>query len=447
MFKQNSYGVTAKLWCTAAVLLAVMVLPNQNAYAQGEMARPDLMEMTAEEQTQIQTADQAQTVTEPQATGEGVAILPRVTNTQEPTTSIDLMNTNEFSNNAPPAARPVNNAPANVIAQTLARATGEEPQNIAQDVAPEDLLGVAAGLPVGPSMAAEPFMMLTPEEAKARAQMEAEEQKQKLRRQAFEGALGSVLPMRPPEIRETLETFKDSREAAETPIVTPRPQIKVETLSLDPSTVPAVVKTTPGHVSTIAILDMTGQPWPIQDVTWAGRFELTPPEEGGHVIRVVPMSAHGIGNMSIRLVDLITPITLSLATGLDETHYRFDATIPEMGPLAKPPLIEKTGLSGIAGDATMVNVLDGVTPTQATVLKVDGVDPRTKAWEIGGKYYIRTPLTMLSPAWQASAQSADGMNVYVMAETPVLLLSERGRMVKAQVRADNIAKTGEENGQ
>ena len=50
---------------------------------------------------------------------------------------------------------------------------------------------------------------------------------------------------------------------------------------------------------------------------------------------------------------------------------------------------------------------------------------------MGGTTYVRTPLTLLSPAWQSSVSSADGMNVYALTNAPVLLLSDGGEFQRA----------------
>tara|TARA_B100000686_G_scaffold254675_1_gene265963 strand:- start:2013 stop:3113 length:1101 start_codon:yes stop_codon:yes gene_type:complete len=277
---------------------------------------------------------------------------------------------------------------------------------------------------------------LTPEEAaelEARMEEQAAEREAKVRDKSFDAAVDSVLPLRPDEIREMLEYFRKSRQAAETPIVVPEAKVQVETISLDPGSIPSLIKLAPGHVTTLNLLDITGKPWPIRDVSWAGDFDITPPEEGGHVIRITPLSAHGIGNMSIQLVDLATPITFSLQTGLTISHYRFDARIPEMGPLAAAPLIDQGGLTAIAGDRNLISFLEGVPPEASDMLDVQGVDARTKVWTHSGQYFVRTPLVLLSPAWNSSVKSSDGMNVYAMNEASVLLLSDNGRMVQAYV--------------
>ncbi|HYD17667.1 MAG TPA: DotH/IcmK family type IV secretion protein [Patescibacteria group bacterium] len=281
----------------------------------------------------------------------------------------------------------------------------------------------------------------TPEELQAMMEQEQEDAKRKMEEQTFNSALKQLLPLRPDQIRKTLETFRMSREAAETPITVPEPKMEVQTASLDPSGSPVVIKVAPGNVTSVTILDATGAPWPIQDMVTAGPFSIMAPEEGGNVIRITPSTAHGVGNISMRLVDMITPVTFRVQTGMDWVHYRLDVRIPKPGPLAKTPLIEYGGLKAVAGkDEQLVSVLDGTPPEDAVRLLVEGVDGRTTAWEVAGRTYLRTPLTLLSPTWDESVTSADGMNVYAMGRAPVVLLSDEGRMVKARIiPADDLS--------
>jgi intracellular multiplication protein IcmK len=72
-------------------------------------------------------------------------------------------------------------------------------------------------------------------------------------------------------------------------------------------------------------------------------------------------------------------------------------------------------------------------PTAALKMNVSGVDSRTTAYRYNGLTYLRTPLTLLSPAWMSSASSADGMRVYALNHAPVVLLSDKGKMVRAHL--------------
>lgn len=271
------------------------------------------------------------------------------------------------------------------------------------------------------------------DEIGAAPQKTQEQIESEIRQEAFNAALMGLLPMEPDEIRKTLERFDRTREAAETPIYPyPNPEVVVKNISLDPGTMPPTMKLATGHVTTINVLDVTGAPWPIQDVTWAGDFEIIEPGEGSHAIRITPMSEFAYGNMSITLVNLITPITVILRTYRDGVFYRVDMRLPEYGPYAKTPLIEG-GISISAGTTDATSILDGMPPQDAVKLDVSGTDGRTSAYRIDSTTYVRTPHTLLSPAWTGSIRSGDGTNVYVLGNTPVLLLSDQGRMIHVRL--------------
>ena len=301
-------------------------------------------------------------------------------------------------------------------------------------------LGPAGDLPLGGAPgAAAGAAPQTPEELQAMMEQEASDQQKKLEEATFDMALKQLLPLSPQQIRTTLDKFRESREAAETPLTVPEPRSEVQTASLDPTAEPLIARMAPGNVTTLTFLDATGAPWPIQDMSWAGPFNIQAAESGSNLVRISPTTAHGVGNISIRLVDMITPVVMRLTTGIDWVHYRLDVRIPKPGPLAKTPLIEYGGLKTVAGkDEQMVSVLDGTPPTGAEKLKVDGVDGRTTAYQMSGRVYLRTPLTLLSPGWDASVSSADGVNVYAFNSAPVVLLSDDGRMVKAHILSDEV---------
>ena len=263
----------------------------------------------------------------------------------------------------------------------------------------------------------------------------AEEIETQKRKEAFNAALQGILPLKPDEIRSLLEHFDRTQESVELPVYpSPKPEVAVETVSLDPGAKPVVVKVAYGNVTTLTFLDITGQPWPIEDISWAGNFEVvnSSNDAGSHILRITPQSEFGNGNMSIRLLTLKTPVIISLQTNRDIVHYRFDAVIPQNGPNASTPLIDK-GITISAGNGDLTSVLEGAIPTDAKKMNVAGVDGRTTAYKFKGSTYVRTPLTLLSPAWNSSVTSADGTRVYVIQDSPVLLLSDRGQMVRARL--------------
>lgn len=255
-----------------------------------------------------------------------------------------------------------------------------------------------------------------------------------IRKDAFDAAITGMFPLTPGQIKTLLGKYDETQKAVEEPVyAAPKPEISVTNISLDPGVMPPTIKTAVGNVTTVNILDATGAPWPVQDVTWAGDFEIVEPEEGGHIIRITPMAQHARGNIVIRLLTLKTPLTMTLETGRDIVQYRVDARVPEYGPFANAPLMQG-GKSLVAGDSTLTTLLDGVAPSGAMKLAVSGVDGRTTAYSKGGQTFVRTPLTLLSPAWQSSVTSADGMNVYVLSSAPVLLLSDEGEFMRASLQ-------------
>ena len=260
------------------------------------------------------------------------------------------------------------------------------------------------------------------------------------RGEAFQGAVDSLMPLKPAEIRRMLELYDQTSQAVETPIYpNPEPESSFVQASLEPGAKPVMIKTAVGNVTTMSIVDATGQPWPIQDMTWAGDFQVEQPEAGTHMVRITPQSHFAQGNISMRLVGLNPPVIFTLRTERKTVHVRLDVQIPEVGPQGVlPPVV--TPISIKAGDEDLAKVLIG-TPSAAgmTKMSVEGVDGRTSAFSKGGLMYVRTPYTLLSPAWTKSVQSADGMHVYALQTTPVILLSDKGRMVRAYLTSTELA--------
>ncbi|MBI1273799.1 MAG: type IV secretion protein DotH [Alphaproteobacteria bacterium] len=278
------------------------------------------------------------------------------------------------------------------------------------------------------------LLMMEASEAAAAAEMDAEQERAKEKHNdlSYERATMSTLPLSPEQVRAFMRRLETTQEAAVPPTTgAPKGEVKVQTVSLDPGVDPPVVNVAAGYVTTIAMLDSTGEPWPILDVGVGGNFEVSPTAAGTHVVRITPLTRFGDGNISVLLKEFKTPIIFRLVAGGPKVHLRFDARIPMIGPNGKAPLISRPRLS--AGDALIMAFLDNAPPRDAKRLKVGGMDTRTMAWSMGEKVFVRTPLTLLSPAWNASVASSDGMTVYEIGDAPVLLLSDNGAMVRARL--------------
>ena len=83
---------------------------------------------------------------------------------------------------------------------------------------------------------------IDPELSIEEQQAEIEE---KMRETAYEAALTGLMPMNPDEIREFLRYYGESRKASEQRLGgTPKPKVKIETVSLDPGVTFAWVEIT-----------------------------------------------------------------------------------------------------------------------------------------------------------------------------------------------------------
>jgi len=276
------------------------------------------------------------------------------------------------------------------------------------------------------------------EDAAAKAAADDARLEEEHNRKSYGSAAEGLMPLSTDQIRAFMRKLEQTQEAAQPPASgEPKGEVKVVSLSLDPGVAPPQVNLAAGYVTTIAIVDQTGRPWPILDVGVGGNFEVTPTQAGSHVVRVVPLTRFGSGNLSIMLKDLPTPVIFRLSAGGSTFHMRFDARVPGLGPQARMPIIQHQAGNGlVAGDQTLSMILENAPPKDAKRMKIGGTDARSKAWRVGNKVYLRTPLSLLSPAWNASASSADGMTVYEIGEAPVLLLSDNGAMIRARLVQD-----------
>ena len=107
--------------------------------------------------------------------------------------------------------------------------------------------------------------------------------------------------------------------------------------------------------------------------------------------------------------------------------------VADRGPKAKVSIITRPDTPE-TGAPYLTAMLDGVPPSDAVPLTVSGVSPdEVRAWRMGGRVYLRTRYTVLSPEWTASENGAGGVTVYALPSTPVVLLSQDGRSVTARL--------------
>ena len=228
-------------------------------------------------------------------------------------------------------------------------------------------------------------------------------------------------------------------------------------LSYAPGAATSIVATMKGYTTAVSFFDSTGQPWPIQwdtnsnpsatasagscnpqnsgagpSVAAVGFF-VCAPTKGGNVLDVTPMSFSPRGSLVVSLEGSPKPFTFLLMPGAGRYDASISVHVAERGPRAKAEIMTQSGAPE-TGAAFLTGMLEGVPPSEAVPLSVEGVSPEgLRAWRLGRNVYLRTRYTLLSPEWTASEAEA-GTTVYAVPNTPVVLLSVNGRTVSAQLK-------------
>ena len=248
---------------------------------------------------------------------------------------------------------------------------------------------------------------------------------------AFAAMATQLFPLDADQVHRLRQMFESSQAAAAAPAGTPpRPTATSQLVSLAPGSTPPVIRLTQGFVSSVLFLDSTGAAWPI------AAYSLGNPEafnivwnKKDNMLMIQANKGYTYANMAIRLRGLETPVMLTLIPGQKAVDYRVDMRVPGLGPNAKQP--SSIGMPSEV-NTQLLSILDGSPPTGGQMLKVEGGD--AQAWQVAGKLFLRTRYTVLSPGWMATLSSADGMRVYEMQQTPLVLVSAHGKVIQLKLK-------------
>lgn len=249
--------------------------------------------------------------------------------------------------------------------------------------------------------------------------------------QAFANTVRNMMPLSPEQIRMLHYLFDKSQQAAAaSPGVPPKPTSTSLIVNLSPGATPPVIRLSSGFVTSLVFLDSTGAPWPIQ------AYDLGDPksfniqwDKKGNTLLVQALSHYKSGNLAVILQGLDPPVMLTLIPGQRAVDYRVDLRVPGIGPNANPIL----GTLPSAETPELLEVLNGVPPSDSKPLTITGDAGHSQAWLIKGHLFLRTPLTVLSPGWISTMSSADGTHAYELQTTPIVLASERGQLIKLMI--------------
>jgi len=217
------------------------------------------------------------------------------------------------------------------------------------------------------------------------------------------------------------------------------PATRSVNISLGPGGATPILEAVRGYPTAIAFLDSTGQPWPIiwdtnsnPNVDNSG-FDVSVPEKGSNVMQIIPRSAAPRGGLLVYLKGAPVPLTFMVIAGRERYDARVDARVADRGPNAKVQIITRPNTPE-TGAAYLTAMLDGTPPAEAVPLAVSGVSPdEVRAWRMGGRVYLRTRYTVISPEWVAFEAGPSGVSIYALPATPIVLLSANGRSVSARL--------------
>ncbi|SFF31832.1 DotH/IcmK family type IV secretion protein [Paracidovorax wautersii] len=166
----------------------------------------------------------------------------------------------------------------------------------------------------------------------------------------------------------------------------------------------------------LVFTDSLGSPWRVADVLAPGYLATTRhenmvifrPAGAGDAIR------HGRGSITVLLEGLNSTVTFALVYGLSlEVDGQVEAQVQARNPAATVSAVQS---GAIENDDVVGLFLDGEPPKAA--LKVKTTQRSVDAWMYQGRLYIRTPLSIHSPAFRMYAGSAAGANVYRFDQIP-----------------------------
>ena len=205
-------------------------------------------------------------------------------------------------------------------------------------------------------------------------------------------------------------------------------------LTLRPGETPPAVHLSAGIATVLTFSDQTGSAWPVTSVAVGNPQAYTAQEAGDkgktNMIVVSPLTNYGSANLIVTLSNMAVPVAFSLETGVKDVDYRLDVGVPGRGPNAQYDIAGTTSMAP-TNDSVVQAFLDGVGPKGSRKIKVSHSD--VEAWKYQDMIYLRTPLELLSPAYIARARNVSGVNVYTLADTPVVIVSRDGRMTSVVI--------------
>lgn len=258
--------------------------------------------------------------------------------------------------------------------------------------------------------------------------------------EAYNRVVKGISPLSTDQIKDMRKVFNEINQASSyTGGAPPTPLTSSIVVDLSTGSTPPVIRLAAGYVTTVMFVDSTGQPWPIKayDIGNPNHFNIawnqsTAGEKSGdtmlNTLMIQAMTQYRDGNLAVMLRGMNTPVIFTLVPGQKVVDYRVDVQVPRLGPNAKSQMTQLPS----AANPQLLDILNNIPPSKAVKQTVTGGN--AKVWALGKTYYVRTPLTIVSPAWISKMSGADGnVNAYELPKASVLLAMDNGRIVRLSV--------------
>ena len=235
------------------------------------------------------------------------------------------------------------------------------------------------------------------------------------------------LGMTPDQIRALRRTIDARQQAAAEMPNPPKAVTGSVAVSLAPGSVPPVIRTSQGSVSSFVVVDATGAAWPVENFqVGSPLFKMTRLDQGqGSTFAIETMGMYGQSNIILKLAAVPTPVSITLLAGQKEMDSRVELRVQGRGPNANIV----AGSLPQGGDSRLLSVLDGVPPEGGRRLRVSGLQ-QVDAWMMPDQtLVVRSPVRIVKPATTQFVSSSDGTYVYTFRATPLLLGIANGQFV------------------
>ena len=241
-----------------------------------------------------------------------------------------------------------------------------------------------------------------------------------------------ALPFTPEQMR-SLGRLLDQTRAARAVAAGAPPQGRIRAIAVNAGSSEEIpgIRLHQGYVTVVSFTDLTGQPWPIEEVLVDQRFlrgeaAEAVPGDREHLLYLVPQERYLHGNLVVKLRDLAEPVLMTLRDGDGVADFRVDARLGDAGPNADIAALARPE-SFHAGDELLQDLLGGRIPEGAVSLDVEGGSTGDRAWAFDGDVLLLTRWLVLSPGPWAAERGAGGRQAYRLPDTPRVLVSRQGR--------------------